>query len=160
MKRLIAVSDSHGNAKAVEKLLPLIKENHYFVHLGDGLSDLRAVLDECAKKTYFCSGNCDFYSGVSDEGILEIEKVKIFYCHGHGYGVKGGLSALAKKAKECGCQLALYGHTHRAGVCEIDGVTLVNPGSLRYPFGEGGSYAYIVINGEKITAVIVGESVG
>ena len=158
MKRLIAVSDSHGNAKGIEKLLPLIKENHYFVHLGDGLSDLKVALDECSKKTYFCSGNCDFYPGVLDEDILEIEGVKIFYCHGHRYGVKGGLGSLAKRAKELGCSLALYGHTHQAGVSEIDGVTLVNPGSLRYPFGEGGSYAYIVINGEKITAVIVRES--
>ena len=160
MKRLIAVSDSHGNAKAVEKLFPLIKENHYFLHLGDGLSDLRSVLDECPKKTYFCVGNCDFYPGVLDEGVLEVENVKIFYCHGHRYGVNGGLGVLAKRAKELDCQLALYGHTHQAGVSEIDGVTLVNPGSLHYPFGEGGSYAYIVINGEKITAVIVGENVG
>ena len=160
MKRLIAVSDSHGNAKAVEKLLPLIKENHYFLHLGDGLSDLRSVLDECPKKTYFCAGNCDFYPGVLDEGVLEVENVKIFYCHGHRYGVKGGLSSLAYRAKELDCSVALYGHTHQAGVKEIDGVTLVNPGSLRYPFGEGGSYVYIVINGEKITAVIVGENVG
>ena len=74
--------------------------------------------------------------------------------------MKGGLGVLAKRAKELDCQLALYGHTHQAGVTEIDGVTLVNPGSLRYPFGEGGSYVYIVINGEKITAVIVGENVG
>lgn len=160
MKRLIAVSDTHGNAKAVEKLLPLIKENHYFVHLGDGLSDLRLALEECPKKTHFCVGNCDFYPGVLDEGVLEVENARIFYCHGHRYGVKGGLGVLARRAKELNCQLALYGHTHQAGITEIDGVTLVNPGSLRYPFGEGGSYAYIVVNGEKITAVIVGESVG
>ncbi len=160
MKRLIVVSDSHGNAKAIEKLLPLIKENHYFVHLGDGISDLRVALDECPKKTYFCLGNCDFYGRVPDEGILEVEDVKIFYCHGHKYGVKSGLGVLAQRAKELGCSLALYGHTHKQGVVEIDGVTLVNPGSLRYPLGEGGSYAYVVINGEKITSVIVGESVG
>ena len=160
MKRLIVVSDSHGNAKAVEKLLPLIQENHYFLHLGDGVSDVSVALNECSKKTYFCAGNCDFYGGVAEEGVLEVENVKIFYCHGHKYGVKSGLAILAKRAKELGCTLALYGHTHQAGVCEIDGVTLVNPGSLRYPVSEGGSYAYVVINGEKITAVIVGESVG
>ena len=160
MKRLIVVSDSHGNAKSVEQLLPLIRENHCFLHLGDGLSDIGAVLSECPKKTHFCSGNCDFYGGVADEGILEVEDVKIFYCHGHKYGVKSGLGILAKRAKELGCSLALYGHTHQAQVVEIDGVTLVNPGSLRYPVGEGGSYAYIVVNGEKITAVVVGESVG
>jgi predicted phosphodiesterase len=45
-----------------------------------------------------------------------------------------------------------------AGVTEIDGVTLINPGSLKYAHDEGGSYAYIVVNGESVTSVIVGES--
>ena len=157
MKRLIAVSDSHGNAKGIEKLLPLIKENHYFVHLGDGLSDLRSVLDEYPKKTYFCVGNCDFYPGVLDEDVLEIEDVKIFYCHGHQYDVKKTRQSLALEAKRRGCQIALYGHTHIAKISEREDVTLINPGSLRRSVGEGGSYCYLVINKDKFTPVIVGE---
>jgi predicted phosphodiesterase len=42
-------------------------------------------------------------------------------------------------------------------VHEEGGVTAVNPGSLRCPLKAGGSYAYLVFNGEKITAVIVGN---
>ena len=159
MKRLIAVSDSHGNAKAIEKLFPLIAENHYFIHLGDGISDLGKALSEFPKKVEFCQGNCDFYAGVADEGILEVENIKIFYCHGHRYGVKGGLSALAIRAKSLGCQLALYGHTHRPLITQEEGVTLINPGSLRFSVEAGGSYCYLVVNGEKVVATLVGEGV-
>lgn len=159
MKRMIIVSDSHGNAKAIEKMLPLIEENHYFVFLGDGISDLAKAFEVADKKVVFCRGNCDFFARVDEEGVLGIEGVKIFYCHGHKYGVKLGLGRLAKETKERGCQIALYGHTHNAKITEIDGVTLINPGSLRLPVGEGGSYCYLVVNGDKFTPVIVGESV-
>ena len=54
MKRLVIVSDSHGNAKGLEKLLPLIEENHYFVFLGDGIADLGKVLEQADKQTVFC----------------------------------------------------------------------------------------------------------
>lgn len=158
MKRLIVVSDTHGNGKGVEKLLPLIAENHYFIHLGDGLSDLRSVLENEPKKVYFCRGNCDFFTTVPEEGELEIEGVKIFYCHGHKYGVKSGLGTLAREAKRHGCNVALYGHTHIAKITEIDGVTLINPGSMRFSVGEGGSYCYLVVNGDKVTPVLVGEN--
>ena len=86
-----------------------------------------------------------------------MEGIKIFYCHGHRYGVKDGREKLAAEAKRRGCGLALYGHTHIAMIDEIDGVMLVNPGSLRYPVGKGGSYCYLVINKDKITPVIVGD---
>lgn len=159
MKRLVIVSDSHGNVKGLEKLLPLIEENHYFVFLGDGIADLGKVLEQADKKTVFCRGNCDFFARVDEDGVLEVENIKIFYCHGHKYGVKLGLNKLARVTKEKGCQIALYGHTHNAKITEMDGVTLINPGSLRLPVGEGGSYCYLVVNGDKITPVIVGESV-
>ena len=100
MKRLVIVSDSHGNAKALEKLLPLIEENHYFVFLGDGIADLGKVLEQADKKTVFCRGNCDFFARVDEDGVLEVENIKIFYCHGHKYGVKLGLSKLARETKE------------------------------------------------------------
>ena len=159
MKRLVVVSDSHGNKKGLEELLPIISENHYCIHLGDGIADLGGILEKEGRKTLFCRGNCDFFAQVAEEGVLEAENVKIFYCHGHKYGVKSGLGLLAKAAKDKGCAVALYGHTHIAKISEIDGVTLINPGSLRLPVNKGGSYCYLVVNGDKVTATIVGESV-
>lgn len=157
MTKLIVISDSHGNGKGVEGLRALIAENDLVVHLGDGAGDMRDILREYPEKVYLCGGNCDFFSPYPDEGILNVEGVRIFYCHGHKYRVKTGLETLAAEAKRRDCDIALYGHTHISSICEIDGVTLINPGSLRFEVGKGGSYCYLVVHGRKHTPVIVGE---
>ena len=157
MKKIIVVSDSHGNLQAIENLMPLIAENDYLIHLGDGAGDLRQVWKEYPDKIYQCRGNCDGFSPTPHEGILEVEQIRIFYCHGDLYGVKSDLLELAKEAKKRDCEIALYGHTHRAQITEIGGVTLINPGSMWRKVGEGGSYCYLVVNKDKFTAVIVGE---
>lgn len=159
MKTLLVVSDTHGNTKGLDALSALIGENDYVVHLGDGANDMRSIRENYPEKAYACAGNCDWVSYLPTEGVLEIEQSRIFYCHGHQYGVKSSLETLAKVAKSRDCTVALYGHTHSADIREIDGVLLVNPGSLRRAVGEGGSYAYIVVHKEKITPVLVGESV-
>ena len=158
MKKLIVISDTHGSQKGIEKLAPLIAENDYVIHLGDGAGDMREISKLYPDKVYVCAGNCDFFSVLPDEGTMDVEYLKIMYCHGHKYGVKRDLETLAKVAKEKGCDVVLYGHTHRPLISEMDGVTLINPGSLRYPAGEGGSYCYLVVEKSKPTAVIVGET--
>ena len=158
MKKIIVISDTHGSGKGIEKLMPLIAENDYVIHLGDGAGDMREVTALYPDKVYVCAGNCDFFSVYPQEGILEVEWLKIMYCHGHHYGVKTDLHALANVAKQRGCDVALYGHTHRPLITEIDGVTLINPGAFRYPAGEGGSYCYLVVEKDKSTAVLVGET--
>ena len=159
MKKLMILSDTHGKKDGVQALFPLIEENDCVVHLGDGARETLDLLDAFPDKTYFCAGNCDYAPHFPAEGVLEVEDINIFYCHGHKYGVKSGLGALVNAAKRNGCQVALYGHTHCAQIDEIDGVTLICPGSLQRKVGQGGSYCYLVINGKKITPVIVGESV-
>lgn len=157
MKRLIILSDSHGNAKGIADLLPLIAENDYVIHLGDGAGDMREARGLYPEKVYACGGNCDFFSPLPEDGILEVERIRIYFCHGHRYGVKSDLHTLALAAKSRDCSVALYGHTHIADITEMDGVTLINPGSLRYAVGKGGSYCYMVVHKEKVTPVIVGE---
>ena len=157
MKKLIIVSDTHGSVKGLDKIHSLIAENDYLIHLGDGCNDVRRARMEYPEKVYQCAGNCDFFCPLPTEEILEIEGVRILYCHGHTYSVKTNLETLANAAKKKDCDIALYGHTHQALISEIDGVTLINPGSFRFPAGEGGSYCYLVINDKKITPVLVGE---
>lgn len=158
MKKLIILSDTHGNRKSVEALRPLIAENDYVIHLGDGVGDLREIVREFPDKAYVCAGNCDMFSPYGEEGVLEVEDLKILYCHGHKYGVKRDLTALAEEAKRRGCAIALYGHTHRALISKIEGVTLVNPGTFRYDLERGGSYCYLVVHKAEATPVIVGQT--
>ncbi len=157
MKTLIIVSDTHGNHKGVEKLLPLIGENDYCIHLGDGARDTWEARKNFPDKIYACAGNCDFLSPLPDEGELEVERVKIMFCHGHKYGVKGGLTELAREAKKRDCDIVLYGHTHKPMITKIDGVTLINPGTMKYDIGKGGTYCYLVVDKKEYTPVIVGE---
>jgi putative phosphoesterase len=159
MKKIIVVSDTHGSKKGLDSIRALIAENDCLVHLGDGAYDVRELQSETPDKFYVVRGNCDFFSPLPEEWELEIERVKIYVCHGHKYGVKSSLISLAREAKRRGCQVAFYGHTHDALISEIDGVTLINPGSFKRPVGEGGSYAYVVIEKEKVTPVLVGQSV-
>ena len=157
MKKLVIISDSHGNLKGVSELLPLMAENDYVIHLGDGAGDMREARSLYPEKVYSCGGNCDFFSPLPEDGELEIEGVKIYFCHGHRYGVKSELLSLALEAKRRECDIALYGHTHIPLITEKEGVTLINPGALRHSVGKGGSYCYLVINGKKFTPVIVGD---
>ena len=158
MKKIIVISDTHGNRAGIDKLKSLFEENDYIIHLGDGAGDVREIMDTYPEKVYFCRGNCDFLP-YPEEGELEIEGCKIFYCHGHKYGVKSGLEGITQEGVRRGADVVLYGHTHRALITQSDNLTLINPGSLKRPVGEGGGYCYLVIHGDKVTPVLVGESV-
>ena len=159
MKKIIVISDTHGCIKAIEKLKPLLAENDYLIHLGDGSRDLFDLWNEFPDKIHQCRGNCDLHAFAPFDGELEVEQSRIFYCHGDAYGVKAGRAFIAAEAKKRGCNIALYGHTHTARIEEIDGVLVINPGALNRPHNEGGSYCYLVINKDKATPIIVGESV-
>lgn len=152
MKTLVVLSDSHGRRENVRAVSPLFAENDYFVHLGDGASDVRAYVTQFPERAVVLKGNCDF-SSASDERVLSVEGVKILCCHGHRYGVKSGLSRLVARAEELGCSVALYGHTHRAEIRETGSVLCINPGSLGSHTAP--SYCYLAVHEGKITPAIV-----
>lgn len=155
MKTLVVLSDTHGNRRAIEKLYPLFAENDYVIHLGDGNRDMAEIYRAFPQKTFVCRGNCDFSAPYAqEEWELSVEGVKFFFCHGHSYGVKTTLERLKDEALHRGAKAALYGHTHIARVEEEDGVLLVNPGCAGL-YTSQPSYAYIVVNGEKVTATVV-----
>lgn len=153
MKTIAVVSDSHGNRTAIDKLLPIMAECDFVIHLGDTSSDGLYIRKALPDKTYIINGNCDFTRLGQDELVLEIEGVKLFACHGDKYGVKQGYDRLAYRAEELGCTVALFGHTHSATEFDIGKVTLFNPGTLsRY---SRNSYLYLVINGDRAVGKIV-----
>ena len=153
MKTLVILTDTHRNAPPLQKIARVLAECDYIIHLGDGVSDMRGVLRAYPEKTYLLAGNNDFYGGES-ELVLDVEQRRIFACHGHRYGVKGGTERLVSAAKERLCDIALYGHTHQAEVREESGVLLINPGCMTR-FGVRQSYCYLVIHGKKAVATVV-----
>ena len=153
MKKIIVISDSHGNRQSIDGLDGIFAESDLIIHLGDTSIDGNYIRGKYPDKTVVINGNCEVFSVGEKEKVLDIEGVKILACHGHLYSVKTTLSKLAARAKKLGCKIALYGHTHDAREDEIEGVDLFNPGTLsRY---SEKSYLYLVINDGKFTQKIV-----
>lgn len=150
MKKIVVISDTHGNVAGLEKIRGILTENDVVIHCGDGCKDLSYFPE--IKESYFVRGNCDGLN--RDEKVIELEGKKILILHGHNHGVKGGLTRLKYYAQEKGVDVVFYGHTHKASIVEADGITFINPGNLsRYSANK--SYCYVVISGDKLTSVIV-----
>ncbi len=151
MKKIIILSDTHGNLNDLKKLTLLFKEADLILFAGDGVNDFIVFPLEIQEKIKMVSGNCDF-SSIDRELIFEVEKKRIMLCHGDRYKVKSGLMPLYLHAKERGCDIVVYGHTHEARIDEYEGILFINPGSLYNYRME--SFAYLVISGDKAVAKI------
>ncbi|MGM9972132.1 MAG: metallophosphoesterase family protein [Anaeroplasmataceae bacterium] len=135
MRKLLIVSDSHGEFEKLKELIYNHKD-FYCIHLGDYcISD--SVLDEM--RICYVKGNCDF-SRAEAEKILNIDENIIFMTHGHKYNVKSTYVNIYYKALECKARYCLFGHTHREVIFEEDGIIFINPGSFR----DTGSYVEII----------------
>ncbi len=141
----VIISDVHHDTYSLRRLLPIINASDYFVFCGDGISDVMTVIGEITANSVCVRGNCDFGSIVSDRASLRMGKTDVFVTHGHLYGVKQSVRDLADIAKERGCGIVFFGHTHSYTDLEIDGVRMINPGALCE-----GSYAYLTIDGDDI----------
>lgn len=116
-------------------------------HLGDYAGDARELayiypsLPVC-----WVRGNNDFDPDVPWETAVSIGQTRIFLTHGHRervYMLSGGM--VAQRAREEGCALAFYGHTHRMELAWDSGVLVCNPGSISLPRGGPESYARLTI---------------
>lgn len=142
--KLLVVSDSHGDTRALYRTVEREKDADAVLFLGDGIRDVEALREERPSlRLYAVRGNCDFAAFDPIDGLAAFGGVLFYYTHGHRYSVKSGTQALAEAAAARGAQAALYGHTHQPALCEAQGVTLFNPGALCRT--GGGSYGVITV---------------
>ncbi len=157
--RIVVISDSHRRADTVEKIIKAQTDANHIFFLGDLTSDIEDLVYEYNDKNfYIVSGNCDFNSSYSYSNIAKIGDVSIFYTHGHSFGVKGGTAHLSAAARERGCKIALYGHTHIPYISYDDGLYIVNPGSCSCSREGPNSYAVIDITEKGIIPIIITSS--
>ncbi len=154
--RILVISDSHRDSGAIEKAVLAQPEAKDIFFLGDLTADIENIKDTFPDRTiHAVCGNCDFFSDYPTCDIANIGGRKIFYTHGHNLCVKYTTSILLDKAKEEGCDIALYGHTHISSILYEDGVYMVNPGSCAQARGGRNSYAVIDITPSGIMPIIV-----
>ena len=150
--RIIVFSDSHRDHKICTDVVNRIIDVDMILHAGDNSDDAKKISKQFQDITVsFVAGNCDFGDGAK-ELVIEAERKKIFLTHGHLYNVKNDIeyTSLFERAKELGCDCAVFGHTH-LGLCDVRrGITLLNPGSIKY----GRTFGVIEIEDGKLRAAI------
>lgn len=151
MKRVIAVSDSHGDARGLQTAFEQARRHGPIdaaVFLGDGLDDFETVRQLPSMRNTVCyavRGNNDWGSCEEGEIVFQVGGVRFYACHGHQRYVKFGLDRLWYAAREREAQVALYGHTHREKIDLEYGVTLINPGAVCERHAKRSAYAEILV---------------
>lgn len=167
--RILLISDSHGSGKAFRNIIMQYGRHcDALAFCGDGTADICALFNEAAinpelKESLppvaaFVQGNGDpgFYPVnfgtkslvIPARQTLNAGGVKIFICHGHREGVNFGYKQLEETARDAGCSVALYGHTHIPNIIKTRHVSIYNPGSIGIPRG-GSSNSFVILTVNK-----------
>lgn len=151
--RILVTSDTHGDSSSLRRAILAQPSAEAVIHLGDGEEDVARMRFSFPDKTILqVRGNCDWGSSLPTEGLYEAAGKRIFYTHGHLYGVKSGIYQLLSTARDRGADIVLFGHTHKALESYEDGIYLMNPGSLS---GWGPSYGTVDITDRGVLTNVV-----
>ena len=151
---VIVCSDSHGLSSRLSELEKKYPHADLYLHCGDLEDDCRLF-----PKWIFVRGNNDYFASDQEmpmERVIPCQGHKIYMCHSHRFPYLHRERAMAARAKELGCDIVLYGHTHVSNLQKVDGVAIVNPGSIWYPRdGKAPSYAKLDMDGDHFHAQII-----
>lgn len=141
------LGDSHLNMEYLNKVIKELKQVDYIIHTGDNYCDFEYIMEKLKIKGIGVKGNCDPKG--PEEIIEEIAGRRFLICHGHRYGVKESLNNLFYRGKEVQADIVIFGHSHVPVYEVIDGLVLLNPGSIAFPRGGSRrSYALLKLNEE------------
>jgi hypothetical protein len=144
MKKIVVMSDNHGNQTSMKKVKELESDADYYIHCGD--SEARRQDD---LRGWICvAGNNDWGLDLPKESILEIEGRRIFITHGQFFGYFNREEKMLYTLEENDCTVLLSGHTHMPMAYNEDNYYLINPGSTDLPRG-GSHRSYAVIYMDK-----------
>ncbi len=143
--RILIVSDTHRHDENLELVLQREKNLDMLIHLGDseGSEDYIRTIAECP--CYIVAGNNDYFSDLSKDIKMSIEKYKVLLTHGHYYYVSLGTETIVSEALAQDINIVMFGHTHRPLIDIREDLTVLNPGSLSYPRQEGRIPTYIMM---------------
>lgn len=119
------MSDNHGDAYSLLKVINDNPNCDYYIHCGDS-----AMLEDDIKPFVSVKGNNDFKVNYPKDRIFDVGSHKIYVMHGHNYTFSYRM--LTDKAKKNNCDVLFYGHTHLFNDEVFNGVRMINPGSTNY----------------------------
>jgi len=133
--KIAVISDSHYEASNINAVKKYLKDVDVLIHCGDGAPDTRILEKDFKGEIYAVKGNCDMSNEYPNERIIDVMGVKIFITHGNMYNVKYEYNTIFYKGKAVGADIVLFGHSHKALISNYDGIIIMNPGSITFPYG-------------------------
>lgn len=117
----------------MQKALELYGEVDYIFHLGDYAGDAEFLRLNSRAQVLAVRGNCDFISKEPYFDEVVLGGHRIILTHGHKLNAKYSVDRLFYYAQEHDAKAILFGHTHVAMTEFVDGIWLINPGSISEP---------------------------
>jgi hypothetical protein len=152
-KKLLVISDTHGSVISLKSVFSWAKERTppngsicAAVFLGDGLGDLRSAAAETGFSCNWAKvkGNNDYDFQEADIALFDFINYRFLICHGHRYNLYSGYHPLVSAAQYNGANVVLFGHSHVPYHKTLDGIILINPGSVGFPrSNKGRTFAVI-----------------
>jgi len=144
--KIILISDNHRTRECLQYIRETYRDADYFLHCGD--TELPPYETEGFAVV---QGNNDYYGTFPMRRVLEIGKHRIYMVHGHRDMIYGRFEMLVQRAKAHDCDMVLFGHTHIYFDKVVEGVRLLNPGSIwRNRDGSKPSYMVIIFDGDEV----------
>jgi putative phosphoesterase len=152
--RILVISDTHRKLERFWEIFEkLQRENpvEMIVHCGDYYDDAMEIRRRSGMPVVAARGNGDGEFSQNGYTILETEAGDFLVTHGHMEHVGRDLQNLYYKALENNCIGAIFGHTHRSAYVDLDGIYLMNPGSLPKPRdGSGGTFGILETSQDNV----------
>lgn len=156
---ILVLSDTHGSLERSEEMFRRINAAtpiDHLIHCGDHYKDALRLSEILGLPVTAAHGNCDGQI-LREVVILETPAGKIGVTHGHVDQVEFSLQNLRYTAEEYGCRVMCFGHTHVPVNEVVDGIRLLNPGSLTNPRGGSKPSCGLIVTTEKSLAATVME---
>lgn len=145
VSRILIISDSHGYHDWVRAAVRQADHFDMLIHCGDLQCEPKEIEDMVSCPCYMVRGNCDFRPDMPSSQIVLVPDHKLYIVHGHVQGVNYDLDELEDEAFANGCDIALFGHTHRPYCNNENGIILFNPGSVAQPRQESMERTYGIL---------------
>lgn len=149
MMKALIISDSHRKNANILKVLNKLGPIDIVIHLGDAEGSEEGFLNELNCPLFIVAGNNDFFSELEYEKEFNLEKYKIFICHGNQYAVTVGYERLIEEARQREVDIVMCGHTHRPKIEKMEDLLVLNPGSISYPRQENRKPSFILLEIDK-----------
>jgi len=145
--KILVVSDTHRKMDNLYKVVEKEKPLDMIIHCGDieeSADYLRGMVN-CP--VCVVAGNNDFFHRYDKELVIPLcDGFKGLVTHGNQYYISMGVEMLANEARARGVDFAFFGHTHRPYCNIVNGVQMINPGSLSYPRQDNRLPSYAILN--------------